>query len=500
MADHMTDPMVPADARLVLDASVRRVDGGRVLIGGSPVRIVRLTDAGAERVDRLVAGDPVGPSAGSRRLARRLLIGGLAHPRWPASPFSAADVTVVIPVFGRPAGLAVTLASLAADPRGPAQIVVVDDGSPDPAAIAEVAAGAGATLVRREVNGGPAAARNSGLARVTTPVVALVDVDVVVGGGWLDDLLAHLSDPQVAAVAPRVAARPDDRPWGPASGGGAPDGDGAPPVLARFEKDRSPLDLGPGEAPVGPRTRVAYVPTTALVVRRDAIESVGGFDEDLVFGEDVDLVWRLIEAGLVVRYEPRVVVTHPTRPSLGSWLRQRFDYGRSAAPLAHRHAGAVAPLSLSAWSAAAWAVAAAGQPVVGAVIGGAAIVQLPRRLGGLERPWVEGLRLAGGGTWAAWRPLSSAVARTWWPAALAAAVVSKRARRVVAAAVVVPPLVDWWQGERSLDPVRYLLLRVADDLAYGSGVWVGCVEERTTDPLRPDLRSWPGRTAAVEAS
>jgi len=66
------------------------------------------------------------------------------------------------------------------------------------------------------------------------------------------------------------------------------------------------------------------------------------------------------------------------------------------------------------------------------------------------------------------------------------------------AAVVIPPLVDWWQGERSVDPVRYLALRVADDLAYGAGVWAGCLQHRTAEPLRPDLRSWPGRTPAVE--
>ena len=106
-----------------------------------------------------------------------------------------------------------------------------------------------------------------------------------------------------------------------------------------------------------------FVPTTALVVRRTALDAVEGFDETMRFGEDVDFVWRLATAGWTVRYEPRVQVGHPGRPTTGAWLRQRFDYGTSAAPLARKHGTAVAPLAVSAWSAFAWAFAGVGHPV-----------------------------------------------------------------------------------------------------------------------------------------
>ena len=66
-------------------------------------------------------------------------------------------------------------------------------------------------------------------------------------------------------------------------------------------------------------------------------------------------------------------------------------------------------------------------------------------------------------------------------------------------AAVVPPLVDWWQGDRQLDPLRYTALRLIDDLAYGAGVWAGCVRRRTIEPLLPNLASWPGRKPAVES-
>jgi mycofactocin system glycosyltransferase len=317
---------------------------------------------------------------------------------------------------------------------------------------------------------------------VTTPLVALVDRDVVLEDGWLGALLAHLGDPRVGIVAPRIRAA------------------GGPGALARFDQDRSPLDLGPVEARVAPGTRVGYVPTTALVVRRSLVAELGGFDEALPMGEDVDFVWRAVEAGHTVRYEPRAVARHPARADLRSWLRQRFDYGTSAAPLDDRHPGSVAPLSMSGWTAAAWGVAATGHPVLGAAVAAGAAAMLPARLTVLDRPWREAWELAGKGQLAAWRPVSTALVRTWWPLTLAAATVSRRARLVAVAAALGPPLVDWADGDRSLDPLRYTGLRILDDAAYGAGVWAGCVRTRRWGAVRPVLRSWPGRRRAVETA
>src|SRR6202042_198602 len=133
-------------------------------------------------------------------------------------------------------------------------------------------------------------------------------------------------------------------PPGAAPPGAAPPG-AAPPGAAAGQG--SVLDLGDRAARVAPMTRVAYVPTAALLVRRAALG--GGFDESLRYGEDVDLVWRLIEAGWRVRYDPGVRVGHAEPPSRPELLRRRFQHGRSAAPLPRRHPGAVAPLVLQPW-------------------------------------------------------------------------------------------------------------------------------------------------------
>lgn len=457
MDERPGEPPLPAGWRLAFDPSTRRVDGGRALIGGTPLRILRLSAAGAALVDRLEQGEAVPGSAGAGKLARRLVDAAIAHPVPPPGVGPGPDdVTVVIPVLDDAAGLARTIAALG--PVG--HVVVVDDGSAVP-----IDAREGVTVVRHDAPRGPAAARNTGWRRAATGVVAFVDADVEPGDGWLTSLLAHLGDEATAAVAPRVrsTACPTTPRW-----------------LAAYEEDRSSLDLGPAAAPVRPGSRVPYVPTAALVIRRAALEELGGFDEALRVGEDVDLVWRLAAAGRRLRYEPAATVTHPARPTAAAWLRQRFRYGTAAADLAERHGDAVAPLHVSGWSAAAWGLVGLGHPVAGVALAAGTTVALAPKLQHLERPLAEAVRIAGLGNLFAGRAVADAARRPWWPAALALAAVHRRSRPALLAAVLVPPLLE----RRS---ATHVAVRLADDVAYGSGVLAGCVRRRRATALRPAL-------------
>ncbi|MGZ4711321.1 MAG: hypothetical protein ACXWBN_21475, partial [Acidimicrobiales bacterium] len=62
--DRSDRPLVPPATRLVLDGSARRIDDGRVLIGGSPMRLMRMTAAGSRLVDRLASGEELGTGTG----------------------------------------------------------------------------------------------------------------------------------------------------------------------------------------------------------------------------------------------------------------------------------------------------------------------------------------------------------------------------------------------------------------------------------------------------
>jgi len=472
------DELVPAGFRLRPDPGTRTLAGGTVITGGYPIRVLRLSPAGARHVAGWWAGTPVPGNPKARALARRLLDTGIAHPLLENGPAERPEVTVVVPVRDRHAELARCLAGL----TGSGRVIVVDDGSRDPGAIQDVAAAAGASVVRRPVNGGPAAARNTGLAAAGTPLVAFLDSDCVPGPGpanWLDALLPHFADPAVGAVAPRIVPHEAGRTW-----------------LARYEGASSTLDMGHRASIVRPGSRVPYVPGAALVVRRQAAGT--GFAEDMQVGEDVDFVWRLGASGWRVRYEPAAAMGHQHRVRLREWFGRRKDYGTSAADLELRHPGAVRPLYASAWTAAAWLAAALGHPEAGALVTGTGTALLARRLTQVTgeawpRPagsaaWRLAVRQAAGGTLAAARPLGSAISRTWWPMALPAAIAVRRLRLPLAALVLAPPLLDWLDRRPPLDPARYVAARLLDDAGFSVGVWQGCAERRTVRPLLPVLR------------
>jgi mycofactocin system glycosyltransferase len=444
--------------RISMDAGVR-VSADGTLIGGSPARGFRLTAAGTGVLAALRNG-PV-DSAGAGVLARKLTDAGFAHPQPPLLP-GIPDVTVVVPVRDRAEALGRCLAALGR--RYP--VIVVDDGSRAPGSVADVVARHGATLIRRPVNGGAGPARNTGLERVGTEFVAFVDSDCESAGDWIDRLAAHFADPLVAAVAPRIVARST-------SSGVRGISEGA-------------LDLGDQPARVVPDTRVSYVPTAALLVRTAALTG-RAFDETIGRGEDVDLVWRLHEAGWRIRYDPSVTVGHSEPTTWSALLARRFRYGRSAGPLAVRHPGSAPPLVLYPLPTVAVAALLARRPAIAAVAYGCAVLTAVRR-SGASADGVPKAML--GAVYQTWLGIGRYAVRFAAPAlAVALAAPGSTARRVAVASLVFgPPLAAWLADGRAHDPVRFVAGRLADEIAYGAGVWSGCVTARTTKPVRPSIR------------
>ncbi|MGY1916712.1 mycofactocin biosynthesis glycosyltransferase MftF [Blastococcus sp. SYSU DS0973] len=462
----MTPPgdRLPDGFAVRLDPRVRRRDGGATLLGGSPLRLLRLSPRAAALLaaDRLVVGD-----ATSAALAARLLDAGLAHPDLPPG-VGGADVTVVVPVRDRPAALARLLAALRADPgTAGLPVIVVDDGSAVPVPAAD-----GVRVLRAEVSRGPAAARNAGLAAAGTHLVAFLDSDCVPRPGWLARLRPHLADPRLAVVAPRIVPLP-----------GGPRG----PVSA-YEDVAGPLDMGPRPAAVRPLSSVSYVPSAALLVRRAALGE--GFDEDLRVAEDVDLVWRLTAAGRRVRYEPAAEVAHEHPVRLSDWLRRRAFYGTGAALLAARHGGAVSPLVIAPESALTWALLVAGDRrgrAAALAVLGVTGARLARRLARPGEPVPAALAagLAVRGLAASGQSLARAATRHHWPLAVVAAVGSRRARGWLLAAATADALAAWWPHRDRTGPVRHGLARRLDDLAYGAGLWAGALRARDPRALLP---------------
>lgn len=466
----MTAPLPPG-LRIALDPSAVFRSGGRVALGGSPWAVARFADGALAHLEALRRAGHRGAApecAVAHALARQLVDRGLAHPQ-PARRPGPHPVTVVVPAFGRPAELDRCLAALRGLP-----VVVVDDGSPDPGPVRRVAEAHRVRLVRHRVNRGPAAARNAGLALADSALVVFVDSDCRPSAGWLDVLVPYFDDPAVVAVAPRIV--PDiaaERPG----------------ALARYEAVLSSLDRGPAEALVRPGAKVGFVPTATLVVRKSALPEQP-FDEDMRLGEDVDLVWRLHDRGLHVRYQPQVRVVHTPRLDWPDWFRRRHEYGTSAAVLAERHPGRLAPARTSVWNLAVLSGIALGRPGPAAAGAVAAVALLRRTLSGT--PGATGLAatVVAKGVAADAVGLGHALRREWWPLGLACLAASGRSRvaRAGAAAMLAPLAVEWLARRPRLDPIRWTVLRLADDLAYGTGVTASAVRRRTLAPLLPEVR------------
>jgi hypothetical protein len=126
-------------------------------------------------------------------------------------------------------------------------------------------------------------------------------------------------------------------------------------------------------------------------------------------------------------------------------------------------------LNVSLWTTAAWTAVAARRPLTAAAITATATALLAR-----EVPPKLAFELTAVGTVKSGCVVADALARTWWPLS-AAALLHPRARLPIAAAALVSS--------------RGSPLKLADDLAFGYGVWRGCLEHRTLAPLKP-ARPW----------
>ena len=231
-----------------------------------------------------------------------------------------SEVAVAVVSFQTREHLRACLASL----EGEAEVWVVDNGSSDGSREMVREEFAWAHLVEADSNPGYGAAVNLVAARTSTPWIAASNADVVLEADALDALLrAGRADPRAGAVAPRLIL-PDGstehsvHPF-PTLGVTAAFAFG----LARLAGDRLCLE---GQWDAGRPRRVPWAIGAFLLLRREAWDAVGGFDErQWLFAEDLDLGWRLARAGWAVRYEPDARVRHAGSAATGSFGAARTE-------------------------------------------------------------------------------------------------------------------------------------------------------------------------------
>jgi len=308
--------------RLAHNVELVERDGGTFLLSKAPLCVLRLNRSLADLVGRGVGGTTITPSESeaavmeqlaSKGFAERLLSVAQQPSTWPV-------ISIVIPVKDRADELKRCLGSLSNlnYPQEKLQIIVVDDGSSDDSAM--VARQFQALLVPSGGTGrGPAAARNVGASLASGEILAFIDSDCTASKEWLNELIPAFNNHSVAAV------------------GGQVDGMCTESAVDRYESIMSSLSLGARERTGSGGNDTFYLPSCNLLVRRTAFRNAGGFKDEMHVGEDVDLTWRLRDMGWTISYLPKGNVLHEHRSSLRSFMSRRFDYGTSEGMLQLLH-------------------------------------------------------------------------------------------------------------------------------------------------------------------
>jgi GT2 family glycosyltransferase len=226
-------------------------------------------------------------------------------------PARAADprVSVVVCSYNGEATIGACLEALSRLDYPDYEVIVVDDGSTD--RTAEIAAGFDVQLIRSD-NRGLSAARNLGIEAATGEIVAFTDDDASPDRDWLRYLShAFVCTDHVGIGGPNVPPR-----------------------------DVETVERAVANAPGGPThvllsDEVAeHIPGCNMAFRRDALQAVGGFDQQFrIAGDDVDICWRLQERGWTIGFCPAAVVLHRRRGSVRAYLRQQVEYGKAEALL-----------------------------------------------------------------------------------------------------------------------------------------------------------------------
>ncbi len=237
-----------------------------------------------------------------------------------------STITLVIPTYNRPRHLRECLAAVAAldYPRERLDVVVVDDGSPQPVApvvdqfVDEVAAstkdGAGDALrvqTIRQPNAGPAAARNVGARHATGDLLAFTDDDCAPASSWLTQMAARLAAQPDALVGGRTLNALVDNAVSEAA-----------QSLIGYIYSRE--NQRPGDA--------RFFASNNIAMSTRCFHRVGGFDTSfpLAAGEDREFCDRWRASGLPRLYAPTAIIHHRHAMTVRSFWRQNVNYGRGA--------------------------------------------------------------------------------------------------------------------------------------------------------------------------
>ena len=206
------------------------------------------------------------------------------------------------------------------------EVILVDDGSKDAtqSIVAEF------PLVKNilQPNRGLSVARNVGMHAASGEIIAYTDSDCMPDSDWLYFLVSTLLHSSYAAVGGPNLNPPATGPI-PAAVAACP---GAPTHVLLSD------------------TEAEHIPGCNMAYWKSVLEEIGGFDPEFrKAGDDVDLCWRLMQAGHRVGFSPSALVWHHRRFTMQAYFRQQKGYGEAEAMLRFKHMQYFDPQGSARW-------------------------------------------------------------------------------------------------------------------------------------------------------
>ncbi len=195
------------------------------------------------------------------------------------------------------------------------EIIVVDDGSTDTTPLI-VRAHPSVRYLRHAQNLGLSVARNTGIAAATGEIIAFTDSDCRADEDWLYYLIGDLLESKFGGIGGPNFLPPDDS-----------------SVAAAVMVSPG----GPAHVMLTDR-QAEHIPGCNMAFYKWALQEIGGFDPIFhAAGDDVDLCWRLQQAGYEIGFSPSAFVWHYRRSNLRAYLKQQHGYGVAEALLVRKH-------------------------------------------------------------------------------------------------------------------------------------------------------------------
>jgi GT2 family glycosyltransferase len=219
------------------------------------------------------------------------------------------EIAIVVPTRDRPENLVHCLAALEAQSADSLEVIVVDDASSDPEAVADaVAAAPRARLVRRETQGGVGAARNTGVGAATARFVCFTDDDCRPHEDWASRVVEPLRAGADAVAGSTVNACVDN-PF-----------DTALQTIVNFLAEQAEQEPG----------RTAYGPGSNLAATAELLRTVPFDERYRGAGEERDWCARTLAHGYVLASAPNAIVYHHQHLDTRAFWRKNVHYGRGA--------------------------------------------------------------------------------------------------------------------------------------------------------------------------